>query len=149
MLSDMAIDTRTFKGQGVDALRVVDGSSNVFSDEDNRWIYAVEWPAGCTNEPPVCSSATASPVEPWPPNHKFVPISIAGVTDPDGDPITITATSIRQDESIAHAHRADELVTLLRGPHSRRIGSLLETEKHDIGDVLRESLEHEKSALAA
>ena len=26
---------------------------------------------------------------------------------------------------------------------------MLETEKHDIGDILRESLEHEKTALAA
>lgn len=30
-----------------------------------------------------------------------------------------------------------------------KIGALLETEKHDIGDILRESLEHEKGALAA
>jgi len=30
-----------------------------------------------------------------------------------------------------------------------KIGALLETEKHDIGDILRESLEHEKAALTA
>jgi bacterioferritin len=30
-----------------------------------------------------------------------------------------------------------------------KIGALLETEKHDIGDLLRESLEHEKTALKA
>lgn len=30
-----------------------------------------------------------------------------------------------------------------------KIGPLLETAKHDIGDILRESLEHEKTALAA
>ena len=30
-----------------------------------------------------------------------------------------------------------------------KIGSLLETEKHDIGDILRESLEHEKNAINA
>jgi bacterioferritin len=29
-----------------------------------------------------------------------------------------------------------------------KIGSLLETEKHDVGDILRESLEHENNALA-
>ena len=34
------------------------------------------------------------------------------------------------------------------GHPSLKIGALLETEKHDIGDILRESLEHEKSALA-
>lgn len=53
------------------------------------------------------------------------------------------------DESLTHAHKAGELVTLLGGHPSLKIGSLLETEKHDIGDILRESLEHEKYALAA
>lgn len=53
------------------------------------------------------------------------------------------------DESLAHAHRAGELVTLLGGHPSLKIGALLETEKHDIGDILRESLEHETAALAA
>lgn len=53
------------------------------------------------------------------------------------------------DESLTHAHRAGELVTLLGGHPSLKIGPLLETEKHDIGDILRESLEHEKTALKA
>jgi len=53
------------------------------------------------------------------------------------------------DESLVHAHKAGELVTLLGGHPSLKIGPLLETEQHDIGDILRESLEHEKSALAA
>lgn len=51
------------------------------------------------------------------------------------------------NESLAHAHRAGELVTLLGGHPSLKIGPLLESEKHDIGDILRESLEHEKTAL--
>ena len=53
------------------------------------------------------------------------------------------------DESLAHAHKAGELVTLLGGHPSLKIGSLLETTKHDIGDILRESMQHEKAALAA
>lgn len=53
------------------------------------------------------------------------------------------------NESLAHAHRAGELVTLLGGHPSLRIGPLLETHQHDIGDILRESLAHEKTALAA
>lgn len=53
------------------------------------------------------------------------------------------------DESLAHAHKAGEMVTLLGGHPSLKIGPLLETEQHDIGDILRESLEHEKTALAA
>ena len=53
------------------------------------------------------------------------------------------------EEGLAHAHKAGELVTLLGGHPSLKIGALLETEKHDIGDILRESLDHEKAALAA
>ena len=52
-------------------------------------------------------------------------------------------------ESLDHAQKAGELVTSLGGHPSLKIGALLETEKHDIGDILRESLEHEKAALAA
>jgi bacterioferritin len=53
------------------------------------------------------------------------------------------------NESLMHAHKAGELVTLLGGHPSLKIGPLLETEKHDLGDILRESLEHEKTAIAA
>lgn len=50
-------------------------------------------------------------------------------------------------EGLAHARKAGELVTLLGGHPSLQIGPLLETAKHDIGDILRESLEHEKLTL--
>lgn len=52
-------------------------------------------------------------------------------------------------EGLVHAHKAGEFVTLLGGHPSLKIGKLLETEKHDIGDILRESLSHEKTALKA
>ncbi len=50
-------------------------------------------------------------------------------------------------ESIAHARSAGELVTQLGAHPSLGIGPLLETHKHDIGDILRESLGHEKKTL--
>jgi bacterioferritin len=53
------------------------------------------------------------------------------------------------DESLMHARKAGEFVTMLGGHPSLKIGPLLETEKHDIGDILRESLEQETSTLAA
>jgi len=53
------------------------------------------------------------------------------------------------DESLVHAYKAGEFVTLLGGHPSLKIGSLLESEKHDIGDILRESLGHEEAAIAA
>lgn len=53
------------------------------------------------------------------------------------------------DESMSHAHKAGEFVTMLGGHPSLKIGPLLETEKHDIGDILRESFEHERTTLNA
>jgi hypothetical protein len=52
------------------------------------------------NQPPVCTEAYANPALLWPANHKFVPISILGVTDPDGDAVTFTIDSIYQDEPV-------------------------------------------------
>jgi hypothetical protein len=54
-----------------------------------------------TNQAPDVSQAYASIECIWPPNHKMVDISIMGVTDPDGDPVTITITGITSDEATA------------------------------------------------
>ena len=51
-------------------------------------------------------------------------------------------------ESMAHARAAGEMVTQLGSHPSLGIGPLLETQKHDIGDILRESLGHERATLA-
>ena len=51
------------------------------------------------------------------------------------------------DESLAHAQAAGELVTHLEGHPSLAIGPLLETHRHEIGDILRESLDHERTAV--
>ena len=52
------------------------------------------------NLAPVCRDAFGSPDSLWPPNHKFVPVGIDGVSDPDGDPIAITVTAVAQDEPV-------------------------------------------------
>lgn len=52
------------------------------------------------------------------------------------------------DESLVHAREAGEMITHLGEHPSLAIGPLLETHQHDIGDILRESLEHEREALA-
>jgi sugar lactone lactonase YvrE len=52
-----------------------------------------------TNQPPVCGNATGGEI--WPPNHKkFQVAPINGVTDPEGDPITLVVTGILQDEHV-------------------------------------------------
>lgn len=55
------------------------------------------------NAPPDCSLAVASRTNLWPANHKLVPVTINGVTDPDGDPVTVMVDGVFQDE------RTDEL----------------------------------------
>ena len=52
-------------------------------------------------------------------------------------------------ESLTHAQEAGELITQLGGHPSLGIGALLGKHKHDIGDILRESLEHESEGLVA
>lgn len=52
------------------------------------------------NDPPECSKAAPSVGTIWPPNHKFVPVTIQGVSDPEGGAVTIVVTGIRQDEPI-------------------------------------------------
>ena len=52
------------------------------------------------NEPPDCSAATPSVGLIWPPNNKFVPVTVLGVTDPDGDELVYTIDSIYQDEPV-------------------------------------------------
>lgn len=51
-----------------------------------------------SNLPPDVSHATPSIAMLWPPNHQFAPVSILGVTDPEGAPVAITITGILQDE---------------------------------------------------
>ncbi len=50
-------------------------------------------------------------------------------------------------ESLLHADQAGEMITHLGGHPSLGIGTLLDTHRYEIGDILRESLEHELQAL--
>jgi len=51
------------------------------------------------------------------------------------------------NESLMHAQQAGEMITSLGDHPSLGIGPLLETHKHDIGDILRESLDHERAGI--
>jgi bacterioferritin len=50
-------------------------------------------------------------------------------------------------ESMLHAQEAGELITLLGGYPSLNIGSLLDSQRSDVGTILRESLQTEAKAL--
>ena len=84
------------------------------------------------NLPPDCSEAYADLGCLWPPNHKFVDVSVMGVTDPDGDPVTITITAITSDEATAtdegsggakHAPDADGVGTDTASVRAERSGT--------------------------
>jgi hypothetical protein len=47
-----------------------------------------------------CSNAVASPGLLWPPNHQLVPISVIDVVDPSHGTVTVTVTSVFQDEPV-------------------------------------------------
>lgn len=50
-------------------------------------------------------------------------------------------------EGITHAVQAGEYITSLGGHPSLKIGKLTETHKHDIDQILREALKHERETL--
>lgn len=55
------------------------------------------------NSPPSCVQARASVDQLWPPNHQMVRVGIAGVVDPDGDPVTVEIFGVTQDEPVVGA----------------------------------------------
>jgi hypothetical protein len=59
------------------------------------------------NLPPDCSAATPSVAVLWPANHALAVITVGGVTDPDGDDVTITVTGVAQDEPLVGAGDGD------------------------------------------
>ncbi len=51
------------------------------------------------------------------------------------------------NESLLHASVAGEHITTLGGHPSLKIGQLIESSKHSLNDILKESLEHETTQL--
>jgi len=75
--------------------RVSDGDGDGIATED---MGAFELPADAD---PECAAAVAVVGNIWPPNHQVTPIPIAGVSDPEGDPVTIEAIGVTQDEPVS------------------------------------------------
>jgi hypothetical protein len=57
-------------------------------------------PVVITPPPPDCANATASPNLLWPPNQEFISIQISGIVNPAPGAVTLTVTSIFQDEPV-------------------------------------------------
>ena len=52
------------------------------------------------NTAPTCEAQPSVSEISWPPNHRWVPVTITGGRDVDGDPVLLTIDSIFQDEPI-------------------------------------------------
>ena len=52
------------------------------------------------NEAPDCSAVTPSRPVLMAHNHRLVRVSLAGATDPDGDPVTLGIDAVTQDEPV-------------------------------------------------
>jgi uncharacterized delta-60 repeat protein len=85
-----------------------------------------------TNRPPDCSGVTATPDLLWPPNHKLRLVSLNGATDPDGDPVTLTVTTVVQDEPPNDGSPGDTSPDVQPATHPNEI--LLRAERSGSGD---------------
>ena len=83
---------------GSGALKPV--GSPLLTDQPGHSLSLTSYPGKTCNRPPDCTAAIATPSTAWPPNQQLVAIGISGVTDPDGDPVTITPTGVFQDEPV-------------------------------------------------
>lgn len=71
-------------------------------DSDNLCASAlVTITVTAVNDDPVCDAAIPSATSFWPPNHRFEPVTISGISDVEGDAIAITIDTIFQDEPVA------------------------------------------------
>jgi hypothetical protein len=85
-------------------------------DQWQRWDHVVvsRHPVGPLPLAPVCGAAYPILRPAWPPNRKFVVVTIGGVTDPRQQPLTITIASVTRDDPAGqrrarhHAHHDDD-----------------------------------------
>lgn len=61
----------------------------------------------------------------------------------------VTWLRAQASEGLLHANEAGEFLTSMGEHPTMGIGPLVETRKHEISDILRESMEHESRAIAA
>ncbi|GAA2160164.1 putative membrane protein [Humibacillus xanthopallidus] len=70
--------------------------------EDSQSVYGARGSFAVVqvapNRPPDCSAAAVKPSTLWPPDHRLVPLRLDGLSDPDGNPLTMSVTTVTQDE---------------------------------------------------
>jgi uncharacterized repeat protein (TIGR01451 family) len=83
------------------------------------------------NHNPVCTALSAGPPL-WPPNHKLRLVTVTGATDPDGNALTTTITSVTQDEPLNGLGDGDTSPDAFPGPASNQ--ALIRAERSGLGD---------------
>src|SRR6266446_785634 len=68
------------------------------SDDVTVFNSAILNATAIANRPPDINRAQPSIALLWPPNHEMVPVTVVGVTDPDGDSVTIRIDRVMQNE---------------------------------------------------
>jgi hypothetical protein len=86
-------ESTSFSEEGLYTLTFAVTDKDGASDSDSLTIEVL-------NRPPVCAAPIPSIDAIWPPNHEFVIVDVVGVTDPEGDAITISIDAIFQDEPV-------------------------------------------------
>jgi uncharacterized repeat protein (TIGR01451 family) len=84
------------------------------------------------NHNPICTKLAANPPELWPPNHKLHLVTVGGATDPDGNPLTTTITSVTQDEPLNGLGDGDTSPDAFPGPMSNQAS--IRAERSGLGD---------------
>ena len=78
-----------------------DGFSYQICDSDSVCTTAtVSINVTAVNDAPICDAAVPSISMMWPPNSKFHPVTISGITDVEGDATSINIDTIFQDEPV-------------------------------------------------
>jgi hypothetical protein len=83
----------------------VDGVGDIdplpgYSDYASLGQYRITGSYPDANGPPDCSAVAADVVTLWPPNHNLRSVTLAGATDPDGEPTVLTIGTVTQDEPL-------------------------------------------------
>ena len=104
---ELCDDGNSVDGDGCDSNCTFTGCGNTIVTAGEECDDGNTVPGDCCsaiclseNSPPDCGDAAASVDELWPPNHKMTSVGIVGVTDPDGDPVSVIVTEVRQDEPL-------------------------------------------------
>ena len=101
-----------------------DGVLESTASATKEWIHV--------NDAPVCTAATVTPSAMWPPNHSMHEVTVGGVTDPDGDPVTVTITGVTQDEPVNGLGDGDTAPDAQAGSAPNKV--LLRAERAGGGD---------------